>query len=103
MFGRHPFRILAGLWADLLREWSCRIEVNGKFLRQVRNTLFRRGQGEGTSLCWVFRLRPLVLLIRVAEHDRAARNIGLRLGLTNYDVMFNGKMHNLKSLHNKFE
>jgi hypothetical protein len=37
-----------------------------------------------------------VLLIRVAENDTAARNIGLRQGLTNYDAMFKGKMHNLK-------
>jgi hypothetical protein len=30
MFGSHPVRISAELWTDLLREYSCRIEVNRK-------------------------------------------------------------------------
>jgi hypothetical protein len=58
--------------------------------------LISMGQGERTSLCWVCWLCPLMRLTGMAEHDRAARNIGLRRGLTNYDVMFNGKMHNLR-------
>jgi hypothetical protein len=29
MSGRNPVRISAEIWAGLLREYSCRIEVNG--------------------------------------------------------------------------
>jgi hypothetical protein len=63
-------------------------------LRQVRNT--STGAGRRNFALLGFQASPHRASDKGAEHDRAARNIDLRRGLTNYDAMFKGKMHNLK-------
>jgi len=58
MLGRHPFRISAELWTDLLREYSSRIEVNRTSFEASEKKFISTGAGRRNFALLVFQASP---------------------------------------------
>jgi hypothetical protein len=58
MFGRHPFRISAEIWADLLREYSCRIEINRKSFEASEKRFISKEAGRRNFTVLGFQASP---------------------------------------------
>jgi hypothetical protein len=58
MFGRHPVRISAELWTDLLRDYNSRIEANRTILEASQKRFISTGAGRRNLALLGFQASP---------------------------------------------